>query len=364
MPGKGEEVILAMCDCERALELISQRLDGPLTAEEAEELESHLSGCADCRALASELAFIHDVMPELEETVPQGLHQAIMDRIGAEKVRPFPRRKGGGYPLRRWASLAAVFVLLLLGAGPLREFLMSGGSSESAAPAVLMAGADDTLPKARDGALPAPTDEAQADPEEAALTGEAAETETTKAPSAGETSSVENGVDVQTYAAPLPDESGGGESGALQSGEVTVVTEGSYDTSGTPRNQPQATAAPAVYGEKEKSGDDLLDGTQSPAGEGQATPAPETLEALKSNCAAWLAASDLECRDRVDTGLVSAAPVTEGDLAAAVCGGEEQRALLDGTDWAVTVGDTAGHDFAVLLCDSQTLAVLGYVPVE
>ena len=42
----------------------------------------------------------------------------------------------------------------------------------------------------------------------------------------------------------------------------------------------------------------------------------------------------------------------------------EQQALLDDTDWAVTLGDTSGHDFAILLCDSETLAVLGYVPIE
>ncbi|WP_130850370.1 hypothetical protein [Intestinimonas timonensis] len=36
---------------------------------------------------------------------------------------------------------------------------------------------------------------------------------------------------------------------------------------------------------------------------------------------------------------------------------------LDAADWAVTLGDTTGHDYAVLLCDSETLAVLGYLPI-
>ena len=64
----------------------------------------------------------------------------------------------------------------------------------------------------------------------------------------------------------------------------------------------------------------------------------------------------------MDTALISVARVTEGDLAAAVCD-DESAALLDGGDWAVTLGDTVGHDYAVLLCDSETLAVLGYVPI-
>ena len=88
------------------------------------------------------------------------------------------------------------------------------------------------------------------------------------------------------------------------------------------------------------------------------------VDTLKANCAAWLENSALEQRDRVDTGLASVATITQGDLAAAVCDDAEGQALLDGTDWAVTLGDTSGHDFVVLLCDSQTLEVLGYVPTE
>ena len=50
-----------MCDCDRALELISLRLDGALLPEEAGELEEHLEHCPPCRSLAQELEQNPDV---------------------------------------------------------------------------------------------------------------------------------------------------------------------------------------------------------------------------------------------------------------------------------------------------------------
>ena len=40
-----------MIDCDRALELISESLDGPLSPEDQKELDEHLAGCGACRAL-------------------------------------------------------------------------------------------------------------------------------------------------------------------------------------------------------------------------------------------------------------------------------------------------------------------------
>ena len=114
-----------MCDCERALELLSLELDGQLTPEEKGELEAHLAGCGECRRAAEELRQLHTILPELEEEVPDDLHQAIMDRIGAEKVVPLSRARRPSQ-LRRWASLAAVFAVILLGAGTWRVFAGSG----------------------------------------------------------------------------------------------------------------------------------------------------------------------------------------------------------------------------------------------
>lgn len=131
-----------MCDCDRALELLSLELDGELTPEEKSELEAHLAACEECRGAAEELRQLHTILPELEEEVPDGLHQAIMDRIGAEKVVPLSRVSKKSH-IQRWASLAAVFAVILLGAGTLKT-LQSGGSTATAPAAASVTTAEAT----------------------------------------------------------------------------------------------------------------------------------------------------------------------------------------------------------------------------
>lgn len=330
-----------MCDCERALELLSLELDGQLTPEEKGELEAHLAGCGECRRAAEELRQLHTILPELEEEVPDGLHQAIMDRIGAEKVVPLSRARRPSQ-LRRWASLAAVFAVILLGAGTWRLFAGSGLSGGTAAPAAANA-APEAAAAARDTASGGT---------------EPADGQTEEQPKL-----VNGQGDVSNDVSQPAQESAVPQDGASQDGE---------GESAVLRMAPPASAQPTPVPEQEAGESGQTGGQQAvtfgilpaeAAPEGAVQPDAETTETLRANCAAWLADSAFDQKDRVDTTLVFVAPVTEGDLAAAVCDGES-AALLDGTDWAVTLGDTIGHDYAVLLCDSETLAVLGYVPIE
>lgn len=107
-----------MLTCDEALELISASLDGPLAPDEAVRLEEHLKICAPCRALRADLESLHDQLPLLNAPVPEGLSQRILDQIHAEpKVVPLPRRHGLPRHWRQWAASAAVFALVLLGAG-------------------------------------------------------------------------------------------------------------------------------------------------------------------------------------------------------------------------------------------------------
>ena len=330
-----------MCDCERALELLSLELDGQLTPEEKGELEAHLAGCGECRRAAEELRQLHTILPELEEEVPDDLHQAIMDRIGAEKVVPLSRARRPSQ-LRRWASLAAVFAVILLGAGTWRLFAGSGLSGGTAAPAAANA-APEAAAAARDtasgGTEPA---DGQTEEQPKLVSGQG---------------DVSNDVSQPAQESAVPQD------GASQDGE---------GESAVLRMAPPASAQPTPVPEQEAGESGQTGGQQAvtfgilpaeAAPEGAVQPDAETTETLRANCAAWLADSAFDQKDRVDTTLVFVAPVTEGDLAAAVCDGES-AALLDGGDWAVTLGDTIGHDYAVLLCDSETLAVLGYVPIE
>ena len=322
-----------MCDCERALELLSLELDGQLTPEERGELEAHLAGCGECRRAAEELRQLHTILPELEEEVPDGLHQAIMDRIGAEKVVPLSSAAKGRRSLRQWVSLAAVFAVILLGAGTLKT-LQSGGSTATAPAAANLA---PQVTAATQDAASGGADQAEEQPKMVSGQGD-----------------VCNDAAQPTQESAVPQDAapqdGEGEGAALRM---------------SPTASAQPTPVPEQAEETGKSGQQAVTFSIMPAEAASseaAQPDEETTETLRANCAAWLADSTFDQKDRVDTTLVSVAKVTEGDLAAAVCD-DESAALLDGTDWAVTLGDTTGHDYAVLLCDSETLAVLGYVPI-
>lgn len=37
---------------------------------------------------------------------------------------------------------------------------------------------------------------------------------------------------------------------------------------------------------------------------------------------------------------------------------------VDSTDWIITIGDTSDHDFAVIVCDSNTFEVIGYISIQ
>lgn len=107
--------------CQRYYELISQRLDGELTEDEQQELESHLAVCPSCRALDQQLSGLHVDFSDLEEVpAPEGFAQGVMDRIRMEenkKVIPLFQRP----QFKAAAGLAACLVLCagLYGAGQL-----------------------------------------------------------------------------------------------------------------------------------------------------------------------------------------------------------------------------------------------------
>ena len=126
-----------MLSCDQALELISARLDGPLSREESKELEEHLSACPACRALSDELALLHRELPTLAAQPPAGLKEGVMDQIRAAKVTPFQSKKSR-WRWRSLASLAAVAVLALVAAGAMdqwREHGMLGSQQNAVAPA-------------------------------------------------------------------------------------------------------------------------------------------------------------------------------------------------------------------------------------
>lgn len=98
-------------DCDGYLELLSARLDGPLSPAEDAALREHLARCPACRAAESQLAVIHEMLGGLEEVpAPEGFAQSVMARVRQEqsaRVIPLFRRP----QLRALAGLAACLVL-------------------------------------------------------------------------------------------------------------------------------------------------------------------------------------------------------------------------------------------------------------
>ena len=99
--------------CDKYLELLALRLDGPLSVEEERALEFHLNACPDCRAAGAQLAALQGAFPELEEvSAPEGFARGVMDRIWEEtspKVIPLFKRP----QFRTLAGLAACLVLVV-----------------------------------------------------------------------------------------------------------------------------------------------------------------------------------------------------------------------------------------------------------
>ena len=138
-----------MLSCDEALELISARLDGPLSEEENARLEEHLSACPACRALADDLKELHEELPQLAAQPPAGLKESVMDQIHASKVTPFQSKK------RQWrwrslASLAAVAALVLVGAGVMDQWRTNGMLGTEAAPGGASAAVETVLPTSGD----------------------------------------------------------------------------------------------------------------------------------------------------------------------------------------------------------------------
>lgn len=121
-----------MYTCDQALDLLSARLDGALTPEEAAGLEEHLSHCPDCRALAADLEEMHAAMPGLYQEPPPELKERVMAQIRAESapisLEEVRKKRSGRKVWRSWGAMAAVMAVVFMSAVAMRF----GGSGDSA----------------------------------------------------------------------------------------------------------------------------------------------------------------------------------------------------------------------------------------
>lgn len=389
-----------MCDCDRALELISLRLDGALLPEEAGELEEHLEHCPPCRSLAQELEALHRAMPELEEEPPADLHRRIVAAVEQEPRQPAAPSKKVWRTWQRWGSLAAVFAVIIAGAGLLPS-IGGGGSSGGAAPQVASVETA-SLPEdeAESSAKMAPTDgsaapspaiqgsggdslpesgEEEAVPESSALPegGGAVRVQTSAVPSEGEK---EDGPSAQPAADAPPAQAagaGGGEPTSVQAPalyqaapEAAAVDEsvrmqaaqgeaaaGESVQAPAPEEEdvPQADAGvdavlDAETAEEGSVSSQTAGGADAPGAEPDAAPGEEARAAMEQSALEWLSEQDLA---PAEEGEISFARPTPAERSAGQWLGEIPEDL-----WKVTV-PLSGGESAVLFCDGETCAVAG-----
>lgn len=92
--------------CDKALDLISARLDGELTAREEAALTAHLQECSACRAIANDMKTLHSTLTQVGEVAaPAELSQSVLRKIKAERTTA--RRRF----IRRLSGLAACLLL-------------------------------------------------------------------------------------------------------------------------------------------------------------------------------------------------------------------------------------------------------------
>ena len=150
-----------MISCERCEELLSARLDGELTPEDAHLLEAHLAQCPDCRKLDRDLTALHQRLSALSLDPPEHLTAAVIAQLEDKAAQPSKKK-------RPWLAgvCAAAVVLLAVALSP--QVLPFGGSdaaeTEAAEAPTAADIAGDTAP-AEGGEAAAAPETSRAEPE-------------------------------------------------------------------------------------------------------------------------------------------------------------------------------------------------------
>lgn len=97
-----------MSECGKIQELLSAMLDGEVSESEKAEIEKHVEGCPECRAMYNAFTAVSDSLNEPEE-IPEGLHENIVRSVKAEGKK----KKA---PWKKVLPLAACLVLVIFGA--------------------------------------------------------------------------------------------------------------------------------------------------------------------------------------------------------------------------------------------------------
>lgn len=81
------------------------------------------------------------------------------------------------------------------------------------------------------------------------------------------------------------------------------------------------------------------------------------------NCLQYIKNSSFDIWKNINTNIVERQKVTDS-VVEYVSIEKGKEGFLDKSDLIYTIGDTSGHNFANIVCDSETKEVIGYIPIE
>jgi len=83
------------------------------------------------------------------------------------------------------------------------------------------------------------------------------------------------------------------------------------------------------------------------------------------NSIEFIKKSSFASKSRIDTNIVKIENITKDTWDLVLTEDNSKiEAAVDLTDWVITIGKTTEHDFAVIVCDSSTQEVIGYIPLK
>lgn len=97
--------------------IITEFLNGQLTAEEAASVEQHLGKCAECSALKTRLSLLYSDIPRIAPPPSSRFTRSVMERINASGNSEKAPRFSLGEIVRSWAAPAfscALSIFLLM----------------------------------------------------------------------------------------------------------------------------------------------------------------------------------------------------------------------------------------------------------
>lgn len=142
-----------MSDCERYEALISELLDGELSAEEETEVRAHMAHCAACAAMYEAFSAAGEALRECASDVPATLHSGIMAKVAmAEKAQKTQNKIIRLRPMLTAAACLVVLVGTLLALKNTVGMRKAAATETAEAPAMLFSAGSASADSAAGGA--------------------------------------------------------------------------------------------------------------------------------------------------------------------------------------------------------------------